>query len=184
MRPWPRLRQNSGMERADRTFFAWNAAVSTVAVAFIAYILRRDAGPSGAIDLSFVPAVNATCNALASLCLITGYVAIRRKAVNLHRLCMVTAFALSAVFLVGYLTYHYVHGDTKYPGDGLGRTVYLLVLASHVILSIAVVPGCLTSFYFAFTKQFARHRRLNRVFLPIWLYVSVTGVLIYFLLRA
>ena len=172
------------MDRADRTFFAWNAVVSTVAVAFIAYILRRDASPSGSLDLSFVPAVNATCNALASACLVTGYAAIRRKAVNLHRLCMVTAFALSAVFLVGYLAYHYVHGDTKYAGAGLGRAFYLAVLASHVILSITVVPGCLTSFYFAFTKQFERHRRLNRMFLPIWLYVSVTGVLIYFLLRA
>ena len=172
------------MERADRTFFAWNAAVSAVAVAFISYILRRDAGPTGALDLSFVPAVNATCNALASVCLVAGYLAIRRKAVRLHRLCMVTAFAMSGVFLVGYLSYHYVHGDTKYAGDGLGRTVYLLVLASHVILSITVVPGCLTSFYFALTKQFERHRRLNRVFLPIWLYVSVTGVLIYFMLRA
>ena len=172
------------MERADRTFFAWNAAVSAVAVAFIAYILRREPGPSGTLDLSFVPAVNATCNALASICLVAGYLAIRRKAVHLHRLCMVTAFALSAVFLVGYLSYHYVHGDTKYAGDGPGRTFYLLVLASHVMLSITVVPGCLTSFYFAFTKQFERHRRLNRVFLPIWLYVSVTGVLIYYLLRA
>jgi putative membrane protein len=172
------------MERADRTFFAWNAVVSTAAVGFIAYILRRDAGPTGAVDLSFVPAVNAACNALASACLVTGYVAIRRRRVHLHRLCMVTAFAMSAVFLVGYLSYHYVHGDTKYAGGGVGRVVYLAVLASHVVLSIAVVPGCLTSFYFAVTKQFERHRRLNRVFLPIWLYVSVTGVLIYFLLRA
>lgn len=172
------------MERADSTFFAWNAVVSTVAVSFIAYILTRNAGPAGAVDLSFVPAVNAACNAAASACLVTGYLAIRRKAVYLHRICMVTAFAMSAVFLVGYLTYHYVHGDTKYAGDGLGRAVYLAVLASHIVLSITVVPGCLTSFYFAFTKQFERHRRLNRVFLPIWLYVSVTGVLIYFMLRA
>jgi putative membrane protein len=77
-----------------------------------------------------------------------------------------------------------VHGDTKYAGDGLGRTIYLLILASHIILSMTVVPGALTSLYFALTKQFARHRRLNRVFLPIWLYVSVTGVAIFFLLRA
>lgn len=171
------------MERTDRTFFAWNAVVSTLAVAFIAYILRRDASPSGAVDLSFVPALNAVFNGLSSLCLVTGWLAIRRKAVNLHRLCMVTAFALSAVFLVGYLSYHYVHGDTRYSGTGVMRTVYLLVLASHIILSITVVPGALTSFYFALTKQFERHRRLNRVFLPIWLYVSVTGVAIYFLLR-
>jgi putative membrane protein len=171
------------MERADRTFFAWNAVVSTAAVATIAYILRRDAAPGGTVDLTFVPALNATCNALASLCLVTGWVAIRRGARQFHRLCMVTALAMSGVFLVGYLAYHYVHGDTRYTGAGLGRTIYLLILASHVILSITVVPGALTAFYFALSKQFDRHRRFNRVFLPIWLYVSVTGVAIYFLLR-
>jgi putative membrane protein len=169
--------------RADRLFFAWNAVVSTAAVSFIAFVLGRDATPAGGLDLSFVPAVNAACNASAAACLVAGYVAIRRKAVHLHRLCMVTAFALSAVFLVGYLAYHYVHGDTKYAGDGVGRVVYLAVLATHIVLSITVVPGALTSFYFALTKQFDRHRRLNRVFLPIWLYVSVTGVAIYFMLR-
>jgi putative membrane protein len=172
------------MERADRTFFLWNAAVSTAAVAIIGYILGRDPAADGAVDLSFVPALNATCNALASLCLITGWVAIRRQAVQFHRLCMITALAMSGIFLVGYLAYHYVHGDTKYPGGGAGRIIYLTVLASHVILSITVVPGALTAFYFAFTKQFDRHRRFNRVFLPIWLYVSVTGVAIYFMLRA
>lgn len=171
------------MERADRTFFAWNAVVSAAAVGFIGYILRRQAGPTAEVDLSFVPAVNATCNALASMCLVTGWLAIRRKAVHLHRTCMVSALGFSTVFLVGYLSYHYVHGDTKYAGDGIGRAIYLVILASHILLSITVVPGALTSFYFALTKQFGRHRRLNRVFLPIWLYVSVTGVLIYFMLR-
>ena len=172
------------MERADRTFFAWNAVVSTAAVAFIAFILRRDAPPGGSVDLSFVPALNAVFNGLAAVCLVTGWVAIRRKAINFHRLCMVTAFALSAVFLVGYLSYHYVHGDTHYAGSGVMRNIYLTVLASHILLSITVVPGALTAFYFALTRQFGRHRRLNRVFLPIWLYVSVTGVAIYFMLRA
>lgn len=171
------------MERTDRTFFAWNAVVSTLAVAFIAFILRRDSSGAATVDLSFVPALNAVFNALSSVCLVTGWIAIRRKAVTLHRLCMVTAFALSAVFLVGYLSYHYVHGDTKYIGSGAMRTVYFVVLASHILLSITVVPGALTAFYFALTRQFERHRRLNRVFLPIWLYVSVTGVVIYFMLR-
>lgn len=171
------------MERADRTFFAWNAVVSTAAVAFIAFILGRRSPATGTLDLSFMPAVNATCNALASVCLVTGWIAIRRKAVQLHRACMVTALGFSTVFLVGYLSYHYVHGDTKYPGAGLGRGIYLAILASHILLSTTVVPGALTALYFALTKQFARHRRLNRVFLPIWLYVSVTGVVIFLMLR-
>jgi putative membrane protein len=131
-----------------------------------------------------VPALNAGFNALSSACLVAGWIAIRRRAVQAHRLCMVTAFACSAVFLVGYLAYHYVHGDTRYTGTGWMRTLYLSVLASHIVLSITVVPGALTAFYFALTRQFERHRRLNRVFLPIWLYVSVTGVAIYFMLRA
>jgi putative membrane protein len=168
---------------SDRTFFIVNALLSTAALAFIAFILLREGEGTGGADLSFLPGVNAGLNASAALCLAAGWVAIRRGARNTHRLLMVSAFAFSAVFLVGYLVYHSVHGDTPYSGSGLGRSMYLTVLASHIILSTVVVPGALTSFYFAYTKQFSRHRRLNRVFLPIWLYVSVTGVLIYFLLR-
>jgi putative membrane protein len=171
------------MERSDRTFFAWNAVVSTAAVAFIAFILRRGASPAAGVDLSFVPALNAFFNALSACCLAAGWIAVRRGRVQQHRVLMVAAFACSTLFLVGYLTYHYVHGDTRYTGTGLMRTVYLVILASHILLSVTVVPGALTAFYFAWTRQFARHRRVNRIFLPIWLYVSVTGVAIYFLLR-
>jgi putative membrane protein len=85
---------------------------------------------------------------------------------------------------VGYLAYHWMHGDTRYQGTGPLRTVYLLVLATHVVLSMTVLPGALLAFWFAFRKRFDLHRRLNRVLLPIWLYVSVTGVAIFFLLRA
>lgn len=168
--------------RSDRTFFAFNAVLSSVAVLFIAFILLRGHSAGGP-DLSFMPAVNATFNALSALCLVLGYVAIRRKKIAVHRLLMVTAFACSALFLVGYLSYHFVHGDTKFSGVGPIRVVYFLLLVSHILLSLSVVPLALTSFYFAFTRAFARHRRLNRVFLPIWLYVSLTGVLIFFMLR-
>lgn len=171
------------MERTDRRFFAWNAIVSTAAVALIAFLLRRDPSRVVTVDLSFVPALNAVFNALSASCLIAGWVAIRRRAVQVHRLFMVAAFACSTLFLAGYLSYHYVHGDTRYSGTGLMRSVYFVVLASHIVLSVTVVPGALTAFYFALTRQFDRHRRLNRIFLPIWLYVSVTGVAIFFLLR-
>jgi putative membrane protein len=169
--------------RTDRIFFAVNALVSTAAVALIGFILLRDGSSPEGPDLRFVPAVNAACNSLAALCLVVGYVAIRRKAVRLHRTCMLSAFALSAIFLVGYLAYHSVHGDTRFGGTGFIRTVYFAVLITHVLLSITVVPLALTSFYFAFTGAFDRHRRLNRVFLPVWLYVSVTGVVIFFMLK-
>lgn len=168
--------------RSDRTFFAFNALLSTVAVAFIAFILLRGHSAVGS-ELSFMPAVNACFNALSALCLALGYVAIRRRKIAVHRLLMVTAFACSSLFLIGYLSYHAVHGDTKFTGVGAIRSVYFAILISHVLFSISVVPLALTSFYFAFTRSFVRHRRLNRVFLPIWLYVSVTGVVIFFMLR-
>jgi len=169
-------------ERSDRRFFAFNAGLSAAAVAFIAFILLRE-GSAGGPDLSFMPPLNATFNALSALCLVAGYVAIRQKKIALHRLLMVTAFACSTLFLIGYLSYHFVHGDTKFSGVGPIRLVYFTLLISHILLSISVVPLSLTSFYFAFTRSFVRHRRLNRVFLPIWLYVSVTGVLIFLMLR-
>jgi putative membrane protein len=168
--------------RASRAFFALNALLSASALAFIAFILTRGKSTGGP-DLSFMPAINASFNALSALCLVLGYVAIRRKKISVHRSLMVSAFASSALFLVGYLSYHFVHGDTKFTGSGGVRVVYFALLISHILLSISVLPLALTSFYFAFTRAFARHRRLNRVFLPIWLYVSVTGVVIFFMLR-
>src|SRR3954468_14327063 len=96
--------------RSDRTFFTFNALLSAAAVAFIAFILLRERSGSGP-DLSFLPAVNACFNALSAACLVAGYVAIRRKKIAVHRVLMVTAFASSSIFLVGYLSYHYVHGD-------------------------------------------------------------------------
>jgi putative membrane protein len=168
--------------RASRAFFALNALLSASALAFIAFILTRGKSAGGP-DLSFMPAINASFNALSALCLMLGYVAIRRKKIAVHRSLMVSAFASSALFLVGYLSYHFVHGDTKFTGVGGIRVVYFALLISHILLSISVVPLALTSFYFAFTRAFVRHRRLNRVFLPIWLYVSVTGVVIFFMLR-
>lgn len=169
--------------RSDRSFYAFNALLSTAALAFIAFILLRDGPSVSERDLRFLPAVNAAFNGLSAACLVAGYVAIRRRQVNIHRFCMVSAFCLSGLFLVGYLAYHYVHGDTKFEGTGWIRPVYFSILISHIVLSVSVVPLALTSFYFAFTRSFARHRKLNRVFLPIWLYVSVTGVVIFFLLR-
>jgi putative membrane protein len=174
---------NTTSPRRDRAFYAWNALASSAAVALIAFILLREGAGPGRLDLRFLPAVNAALNGLAALCLGLGFAAIRRKAVSVHRRLMVAAFGFSALFLVSYLSYHFVHGDTKFTGTGPVRAVYFFVLVTHVVLSITVVPLALTSFYLAFRGAFERHRRLNRVFLPIWMYVSVTGVAIYFFLR-
>ncbi len=174
----------TGLARPDRIFFAFNAVASVGALAFLTYILLvRRGGESTGLDLRFLPPVNASFNALAATFLIAGYVAIRRGNARLHKFCMVAAFVASSLFLVCYLAYHYTHGDTRYAGHGALKVVYLVILASHVLLSMSIVPLALTSFYFALRGQFARHKRVAKITLPIWLYVSVTGVVIYVLLR-
>lgn len=175
------------LTRADYGFAAFALIFSLIAVAIIAWILlgRSSVPADGGLDLSFLPAVNASLNAMAAALLTLGWWAIRRKNQALHQRSMLGAFAMSSLFLVSYLTYHYVHGDTRYPSsEGLDRTLYLVLLASHVILSVPVVPMALFAFYFAYRKQFVRHRKVTRWLAPIWLYVSVTGVLVFLVLRA
>lgn len=168
---------------SDRSFWIFNAAVSSAAVGFLAWLLLvREAGGVSA-DLGFMPAVNASLNATSAALLVLGFVAIRSGRREIHKRLMVSAFAASIVFLAGYVVYHYAHGDTHYQGVGLVRTVYFTVLGSHVVLSIAMLPMILTTFYLAARERFATHRRLARWTLPIWLYVSVTGVVIFFMLR-
>jgi putative membrane protein len=172
------------LDRRDRGFAVFVAVVSVVALSFLFWLLVwRTATPGGA-DLRFLPAVNASLNATSALLLAVGYYFVRHKQIQKHQFCMVGAFASSAVFLVSYIIYHYTHGDTKFMGEGAIRGIYFFILISHIVLSVPIVPGALFSFWFAGTKRFAPHKKLNRVLLPIWLYVSVTGVVIFFLLRA
>jgi putative membrane protein len=168
---------------SDRKFFVANAVVSVAALSFLSWLLLKHQGLGGSTDLRFMPAVNASLNGLAATLLVFGRLAIVKKNVPLHRLLMVSAFAASSVFLIGYIAYHAVHGDTKFGGIGPIRAVYFALLISHVLLSIAIVPMSLSAFYFALTRQFSRHVRVTKVLHPIWLYVSVTGVLVYALLR-
>jgi putative membrane protein len=169
---------------SDRAFFVFNAVLSVAALAFLAYILvlRRGSGAEG-LDLRFLPPVNASLNATAAALLTVGYVAIRKRNMRLHKYMMVSAFVASSLFLVCYLAYHYVHGDTHFQGTGAIRALYLAILASHILLSMTIVPLALTSFFFAYKRAFARHKKVAKVTLPIWLYVSVTGVVIFFFLR-
>jgi putative membrane protein len=131
-----------------------------------------------------MPAINASFNGVAALLLVLGVSAIKKQQVSRHQKLMLAAFASSTFFLVGYLAYHYVHGDTKYPGHGAARVAYLVLLASHVLLSIPVVPMCLAAFYFAFQRRFETHKRITKILFPIWLYVSITGVVVFLLLRS
>jgi putative membrane protein len=170
-----------------RRFWAANAVVSAAALSLLAYILvlrpRMGAGGSATVDLTFMPAVNAALNATSATLLCVGLYFIRQGRMAAHRAAMLSALGSSALFLVGYLAYHFVHGDTRYPGSGLAKVFYLCLLASHVLLSIPVVPMALAALFHAFKDNPVRHKKVTRWLFPIWLYVSVTGVAIFFLLR-
>jgi uncharacterized membrane protein YozB (DUF420 family) len=129
-----------------------------------------------------LPAVNATLNAIAATLLAVGYVQIRRGRIAQHRRSMLAAFATSALFLVSYVVYHANAGSRPFPGQGTMRVVYFTVLVTHVILAAAILPLALLTLYRALAGQFDRHRPLARWTLPIWLYVSVTGVIVYVML--
>lgn len=129
-----------------------------------------------------MPAINAALNATSTVLLTAGYLFIRRRRVTAHKACMLSAFVASMLFLACYLVYHFRAGHVKFQGEGVVRSVYLAVLLSHVLLAIAVPPLSITTLAFAFRDRIDRHRRLARWTLPIWLYVSVTGVLVYWML--
>lgn len=175
---------NAVAPATDRRFYAFNAVVSVAALGFLCWLLLlRTASADAGVDLRFLPAVNASFNALSATLLGLGFFFIKQKKPHLHKYCMVSAFASSGLFLVSYIIYHYVHGDTKFTGEGALRAVYFMILVSHILLSMVIVPGALAAFWFAGTRRFATHKRVTRILLPAWLYVSVTGVVIFFLLR-
>jgi putative membrane protein len=167
----------------DRAFYLANAVVSALALATIGWILVLREPPDDERALAFMPAVNATLNGISTACIIAGWLAIRRGRQRLHRSLMFGALGASVLFLAGYLVYHWVHGDTPYPGQGALRTTYLAILASHVAGSILALPLVSATFWLASTGRFASHRRMARWTLPIWLYVSLTGVVVFLMLR-
>jgi uncharacterized membrane protein YozB (DUF420 family) len=131
------------------------------------------------IDYTLLPAVNASLNALSTVFLTVGWMFIRRGQMRRHRACMIAALITSALFLTSYLVYHANVGSVPFPGQGSIRYVYFAILITHVILAAAILPLALMTVSRAFARRFDRHRRIARVTLPIWLYVSVTGVVIY-----
>ena len=138
--------------------------------------------PGGSLDVSALPALNAVLNATSAALLMVGYVFIRNRKIAAHLTCMLTAFGVSTLFLISYVIYHYHAGSRPFTGQGWVRPVYFALLLSHIVLAAAIVPLALTTLYRALTGQFARHLRIARWTLPIWLYVSVTGVVIYWML--
>jgi putative membrane protein len=134
------------------------------------------------IPIAALPAVNAVLNATAAVLLAAGWLAIRRGRVRVHRACMVGAFTTSVLFLASYLVYHAHAGTTRFPGVGWVRPLYFSILGTHTVLAAAVPVLAVVTLTFALRARFGRHARIARWTLPIWLYVSVTGVVIYVML--
>ena len=133
-------------------------------------------------SVSSLPAVNATLNAVSALLLISGYFAIRRGQRGTHRALMLSALVVSIVFLASYVYYHSQVGTTRFTAEGWVRLVYFIILGSHTVLAIVIVPLVIATLYFAFRENFQRHRRLARITLPTWICVSITGIVVYLML--
>jgi len=133
-------------------------------------------------SLSFLPPIYATVNGITTVILLLALKAIKSKNINLHKNLMKTAISLSLAFLLMYVAYHMTSDSTPYGGEGFFRYVYFFILISHIILSIGIIPMVLFTYVRAFTRQFEDHKKIARYTFPIWLYVAVTGVIVYFMI--
>jgi putative membrane protein len=160
-------------------------AVSAAAVCFLLWLLYlHHPLDAAAQHFRFLPLLNAVLNGLCTIALLAGFYFIRDRKIPAHRLSMMIAFVFSSLFLASYITNHALHGETHFPGSGTARKLYLSILISHVSLSVVALPMVLTTFFFSLTGRFAQHRKIARFTLPIWLYVSITGVVVYAMLAA
>ena len=160
-------------------------AVSLAALALL-FVVIYGHGRAAEIPtwVSWLPALNALLNGTSAVFLVLAYRAIRRRDIATHARRILVSVGASALFLVSYIVYHSVHGDTKFGGEGLVRPIYFFILVTHVVLSAVALPLVFMSLFFSLSARFPRHKAIARYTLPIWLYVSVTGVLVFALLRA
>jgi len=172
-------------QTSERVAIGAIGASSAAAVAFLLWLLYVHHPPPGlAQQWIFLPRLNALLNGLSAVALCAGLYFIKHKNVYAHRVSMLVAFGFSSLFLGSYIVNHALRGDSRFPEVGIARTVYLSILSSHILLSIVALPLVLTTLFFALRARFMTHRRLARVTFPIWLYVSVTGVIVFEMLKA
>jgi putative membrane protein len=166
----------------DRLVLPVIGVVSSLVVGGVGFVLLGQQGAIRGQDVSALPAVNAFLNGTSAVLLTAGYLFIRQKKVTAHKVCMLTALGVSSLFLVSYLIHHYQVGSVPFGGTGVVRAVYFPLLISHILLAACIVPLALTTVYRAWNDQIPKHRRIARWTLPVWLYVSVTGVIVYWML--
>ncbi len=176
--------QSSSRRSGTAPAIAAILAISAAATLFLFWLIYvHPASDAGSTRLAFLPALNAVLNGLSATALLIGFTFILARRIAAHRTSMMTAFAFSTLFLVSYILHHALHGDVRYPAHAALRSVYLPLLASHIILAVVALPMVLVTFFFSLTGRFPQHRKIARWTFPIWLYVSVTGVVTYVMLR-
>ena len=167
----------------DTRYFLLIALLSVAVPLLVTFLLFvPQTGKLGDVDVTFLPKLHAMLNSLTAIALVLGFTFIKKGNIRYHRFAMVTAIVLSAFFLISYVTYHYQAPPTRFGGEGTIRGIYYFVLLTHIVLAAVIVPLVLLSVYFAISDQFDRHRRIARWTLPIWLYVAITGVVVYFMI--
>ena len=171
--------QSSNRDQKATYIIATLSIVVPIVVAIL--MLLPDTG--AAESVRSLPLFHATLNALTAVALITGFFFIKNGKMINHRFCMISAFVLSSVFLVSYIIYHYNTGHTSFGGEGIIRPIYFTLLISHIILATAILPMALLSMYRGLTNQIIKHRSIAKWTFPIWLYVAISGVLVYLLMR-
>jgi len=158
-------------------------AISVAATAFLFWLIYVHPAAATSSEYAFLPALNALLNGLSAIALLIGYTFIRGHRIKAHRAAMMTAFGFSTLFLVSYILHHALHGDVRYPVNGALRGIYLPLLASHIILAVVALPLVLVTFFFSLSGRIRQHRKVARWTFPLWLYVSVTGVVTWAMLR-
>ena len=158
-------------------------AVIVSVIVFIMVLMMRRIKIDVGIDFSILPAVHATLNSMAAVSLIFGLLAIKRRDAHRHRFWMITAIILSILFLISYVVYHFTMPETPYCHEGISRIIYFILLIAHISLAAVILPFILFTFIRAFTAQFDRHKKLARWVYPLWLFVTISGPLLYFMLK-
>ncbi len=174
------MRRNERPTRAIRI----TGIITVALLGFLFWVIYgKTPAPAAANWIGHLPTVNASLNGLAASLLLMGFAAIKAGRKGLHMAMMIAATLASVTFLAGYILHHYYYGDTPFTASGLIRPLYFFILISHILLSMALVPLVLLTLYFALSGRFVSHKGIARWTFPVWMYVSVTGILVYLILN-
>jgi putative membrane protein len=173
--------EDHSLEQKFSKFIIIVSILIPVVVAILFTVKLKDLGYN-VEPLSFLPGIYATINGITAVVLVAGVLAIKNGKRQFHKQLMTTAIALSLAFLVMYIAYHMTTDSTKFGGEGMIRNVYFIILITHVLLSIAVIPLVMITYVRALAEKFDRHKKIAKITFPIWLYVAVTGVIVYLMI--